>query len=114
MMRYGKFGAPAIVHNKTTAPSIALLPDPQWWTALDAETRAHNGRVLVYVHGYRNMYFYVLDDWMVWLVFWIPSIIVSFIFIKVVRRFHIPAIFGFTAGLAVLLVIMRLLFHARE
>lgn len=56
-MRYGRFNAPRDVvvgKKKRFLPSLAFQTAPDWWRALQAETDRRQGRVLLYVHGYRE------------------------------------------------------------
>lgn len=56
-MRYGRFNAPRTVvvakKKKLVAP-IAFQTSADWWRALRAETDRKQGRVLLFVHGYRE------------------------------------------------------------
>jgi esterase/lipase superfamily enzyme len=56
-MRYGRFNAPREVvvekKKKQVAP-IAFQTSADWWRSLQAETDRRQGRVLLYVHGYRE------------------------------------------------------------
>ena len=56
-MRYGRFNAPRDVvigkKKKLLAP-LAFQTSADWWRALQAETDRKQGRVLLYVHGYRE------------------------------------------------------------
>jgi len=56
-VRYGRFNAPreVVVGRKTRfLPPLAFQAAPEWWRALQAETDRRQGRVLLYVHGYRE------------------------------------------------------------
>lgn len=56
-MRYGRFNAPREVvvgkKKKLLAP-LAFQTSADWWRALQAETDRKQGRVLLYIHGYRE------------------------------------------------------------
>ena len=56
-IRYGRFDAPRDVlvdKKKRFLPPLAFQASPDWWRALQAETDRKQGRVLLYVHGYRE------------------------------------------------------------
>lgn len=65
IIRYGRFGDPAEMQitdakGKTkTKQSIpfALSNNQQWWDDLAAETQRRDGRILLYVHGFRESFF---------------------------------------------------------
>src|SRR3546814_18560536 len=56
-IRYGRFNAPRDVEvgkkEKFLTP-LAFQTPAYWWRALQAETDRRQGRVLLYVHGYRE------------------------------------------------------------
>ena len=64
-IRYARFGAPAemeIINAKGKTKTerripLALTNDQQWWDDLAAETRKRDGRILLYVHGFRETFF---------------------------------------------------------
>ena len=58
-MRYGRFGLPR--DEKIGSKSVLRTPmgfqaPDDWWKALQAETDRRQGRVLLYVHGYRESF----------------------------------------------------------
>ena len=56
-IRYGRFDAPRDVmvgKKKRFLPPLAFQTPADWWRALQAETDRRQGRVLLYVHGYRE------------------------------------------------------------
>ncbi|KTE05823.1 alpha/beta hydrolase [Sphingopyxis sp. H115] len=56
-IRYGRFNAPREVvvgKKKRFLPPLAFQNSVDWWRALQAETDRKQGRVLLYVHGYRE------------------------------------------------------------
>nr|WP_243853771.1 alpha/beta hydrolase [Sphingopyxis panaciterrae] len=56
-VRYGRFAPPRDVEmgkKKQFLTPIAFQAAPDWWAALRAETDRRQGRVLLYVHGYRE------------------------------------------------------------
>lgn len=58
-MRYGRFHAPReteIGGKKALITPLAFQAESDWWTALQAETDRRQGRVLLYVHGYRESF----------------------------------------------------------
>ncbi|WP_439568474.1 alpha/beta hydrolase [Sphingopyxis sp.] len=58
-IRYGRFAVPreTEVGGKTRLRTpIAFQDSADWWTALQAETDRRQGRVLLYVHGYRETF----------------------------------------------------------
>ena len=58
-VRHGRFAAPREekVDGKTrTRTPLALQAEGDWWRALQAETDRRQGRVLLYVHGYRESF----------------------------------------------------------
>jgi esterase/lipase superfamily enzyme len=58
-VRYGRFAAPREmeVEGKTKRRTpMAFQADGDWWQALQAETDRRQGRVLLYVHGYRETF----------------------------------------------------------
>ncbi|MGB5485083.1 alpha/beta hydrolase [Parasphingorhabdus sp.] len=65
IVRYARFGDPAEmqitnakgkVKTKNAVP-FALSNDQQWWDDLAAETQKRDGRILLYVHGFRETFF---------------------------------------------------------
>ncbi len=60
-VRYGRFAGPQEVADKSgeTAQTItlSLTDSQQWWTNLADKMRAADGRVLVYVHGFRETFY---------------------------------------------------------
>ncbi|MDZ3833501.1 MAG: alpha/beta fold hydrolase [Sphingopyxis sp.] len=58
-VRQGRFAAPRDIDvggkTKFRAP-LALMDEGDWWQALQAETDRRQGRVLLYVHGYRESF----------------------------------------------------------
>jgi esterase/lipase superfamily enzyme len=58
-IRYGHFAAPREIDlgkKKMLRTPIAFREAGDWWTALQAETDRRQGRVLLYVHGYRETF----------------------------------------------------------
>ncbi len=58
-IRYGRFAAPREVDvegKKKLRTPMAFQNSADWWTALQAETDRRQGRVLLYVHGYRETF----------------------------------------------------------
>lgn len=58
-MRYGRFAAPREmdVDGKTRRHTpMAFQAESDWWQGLQAETDRKQGRVLIYVHGYRETF----------------------------------------------------------
>lgn len=57
--RYGRFASPLQSHvggkTKLRTP-MAFQDEGDWWRALQAETDRRQGRVLLYVHGYRETF----------------------------------------------------------
>ncbi|BBB12870.1 alpha/beta hydrolase [Sphingopyxis sp. FD7] len=56
-VRFGRFDAPrdiVVGRKKRFLPPLAFQAAPDWWRALQAETDRRQGRVLLYVHGYRE------------------------------------------------------------
>lgn len=54
-VRYGRFAAPAEAGKELRTP-MAFQEPGDWWRALQAETDRRQGRVLLYVHGYRESF----------------------------------------------------------
>lgn len=58
-VRYGRFAAPAetdVGGRKKLRTPMAFQDEGDWWQALQAETDRRQGRVLLYVHGYRETF----------------------------------------------------------
>lgn len=58
-VRYGRFAPPRDVEigkKKQFLTPLAFQADSDWWAALRAETDRRQGRVLLYVHGYRESF----------------------------------------------------------
>lgn len=58
-VRFGRFDAPrdiVVRGKKRILPPLAFQAAPDWWRALQAETDRRQGRVLLYVHGYRESF----------------------------------------------------------
>ena len=60
VIRYARFGAPELTptakgKTETTVPT-AFQDRAAWWQALGEAAKAKNGRVLLYVHGFRESY----------------------------------------------------------
>ncbi len=58
-MRFGRFAAPRdveIAGKKQFRTPMAFQQEGDWWQALQAETDRRHGRVLLYVHGYRETF----------------------------------------------------------
>jgi len=58
-IRYGHFAAPREVEvgkKKKLRTPMAFQESGDWWKALQAETDKRQGRVLLYVHGYRETF----------------------------------------------------------
>jgi esterase/lipase superfamily enzyme len=58
-IRYGRFAAPGestIGGKKKFRTPMAFQDEGDWWQALQAETDRKQGRVLLYVHGYRETF----------------------------------------------------------
>lgn len=60
-VRYGRFAGPRDVEQEPgktvrTIP-LAFSDSQQWWTKLAGKMKAADGRVLLYVHGYRETFF---------------------------------------------------------
>ncbi len=56
VLRFGRFGQPTETKKAKTIP-FTFDAEAAWWAALEARTRANEGRVLVYTHGYREEFF---------------------------------------------------------
>lgn len=54
-VRYGRFAAPTEAKKELRTP-MAFQESGDWWRALQAETDRRQGRVLLYVHGYRESF----------------------------------------------------------
>jgi esterase/lipase superfamily enzyme len=54
-IRHGRFAKPAEIDKKLRTP-MAFQDEGDWWQALQAETDRKQGRVLLYVHGYRETF----------------------------------------------------------
>lgn len=65
IVRYGRFGAPQemeITNAKGKAKSREVIPfalndNQQWWDDLAAEAMKRDGRILLYVHGFKETFF---------------------------------------------------------
>lgn len=58
-IRYGRFAVPREIEvggKKKLRTPMAFQASTDWWTALQAETDRRQGRVLLYVHGYRETF----------------------------------------------------------
>lgn len=58
-VRYGRFAKPAetnIGGKKKLRTPMAFQEEGDWWQALQTETHRRQGRVLLYVHGYRETF----------------------------------------------------------
>ncbi|WP_081944701.1 alpha/beta hydrolase [Sphingopyxis sp. MWB1] len=58
-MRFGRFAPPReekVGKKKQTILPIAFQEESAWWRALQSETDKRRGRVLLYVHGYRETF----------------------------------------------------------
>lgn len=59
-VRFGWFGAPTsnLSNKKADTPHVPLsiANDQQWWKSLSEQMDAKNGRVLLYVHGFRETF----------------------------------------------------------
>jgi pimeloyl-ACP methyl ester carboxylesterase len=55
-MRFGRFGQPE-ERKKSKIVPLAFQSEVSWWSDLRNEAERANGRVLVYVHGYRETFF---------------------------------------------------------
>ena len=60
-VRYGRFAGPVKVDAKTPVP-LAIMADSLWWQELAAAGTRGKGRVLLYVHGYRESFASVARD----------------------------------------------------
>lgn len=59
VVRYGRFAAPRemeLAGKKKLLTPIAFQQEGDWWQGLQAETDRRQGRVLLYVHGYRETF----------------------------------------------------------
>jgi pimeloyl-ACP methyl ester carboxylesterase len=54
-VRYGRFAAPTKVDGKTPVP-LAIMADNIWWQELATAAERGTGRVILYVHGYRESF----------------------------------------------------------
>jgi Alpha/beta hydrolase of unknown function (DUF900) len=65
-MRYGRFGEPRTVKpakgNSQDVVPLAFQSEASWWADLQARAVKSNGRVLVYVHGFRETFFTTSRD----------------------------------------------------
>lgn len=65
VVRFGRFGAPKelpLVDEKGKASvkkaiPLSLSDDQQWWNDLASEAKRRDGRVLLYVHGFKESFF---------------------------------------------------------
>lgn len=59
-LRYGRFAAPGVRQDgrgkKEFLTPLAFQDKDDWWRALQAESDARSGRVLLFVHGYRETF----------------------------------------------------------
>ena len=58
-IRYGRFAAPhetTVAGKKKLRTPMAFQDSADWWSALQAETDKRQGRVLLYIHGYRETF----------------------------------------------------------
>src|SRR5690606_31245992 len=58
-LRYGRFAAPRETEakgKKALRTPLACQHESDWWRALEDETDRKQGRVLLYVHGYRETF----------------------------------------------------------
>lgn len=58
-VRYGRFAVPQevdVAGKKKLRTPMAFQNSADWWAALQAETDRRQGRVLLYVHGYRETF----------------------------------------------------------
>jgi esterase/lipase superfamily enzyme len=58
-IRYGRFAVPReteVAGKKKLRTPMAFQNSADWWAALQAETDRRQGRVLLYVHGYRETF----------------------------------------------------------
>ncbi|WP_374524766.1 alpha/beta hydrolase [Sphingopyxis sp.] len=58
-VRYGRFAAPReakVAGKEKLRTPMAFQNEGDWWQALQAETDRRQGRVLLYVHGYRETF----------------------------------------------------------
>lgn len=56
-LRYGRFAEPRLVlreGKRKLRTDIGFAAESDWWSDLEAETNRRQGRVLLYVHGYRE------------------------------------------------------------
>ncbi|MEO9633646.1 MAG: alpha/beta hydrolase [Parasphingorhabdus sp.] len=60
-VRYGRFAGPRDVKRGSKKPTntipLALAHPQNWWKSLDDQMVAADGRVLLYVHGYRETFY---------------------------------------------------------
>jgi len=59
VVRYGRFAAPReteVAGKKKLLTPMAFQQEGDWWQGLQAETDRRQGRVLLYVHGYRETF----------------------------------------------------------
>nr|WP_254306024.1 alpha/beta hydrolase [Sphingopyxis sp. BSNA05] len=60
-VRYGRFAGPQEVEREpgktTRSIPFGFSDSQQWWASLAARMQAADGRVLLYVHGYRETFF---------------------------------------------------------
>lgn len=60
-VRFGRFAPPVKVDGKTPVP-LTIMADARWWQELAGAGARGKGRVLVYVHGYRESFATVARD----------------------------------------------------
>ncbi|QJB70877.1 alpha/beta hydrolase [Parasphingorhabdus halotolerans] len=65
IIRYGRFAAPqemAVTSAKGKTKNVTAIPfslsnNQQWWDDLSREAQQHDGRILLYVHGFKETFF---------------------------------------------------------
>jgi Alpha/beta hydrolase of unknown function (DUF900) len=55
-LRYLRFGEAPILKGKAQAIPFAFASEKDWWAQLETATKASNGQVLLYVHGFRERF----------------------------------------------------------
>jgi esterase/lipase superfamily enzyme len=64
-VRYGRFGTPAemvLDKKKQTVTPLTFQAESSWWAGLSDAANLRQGRVLLYVHGYRETFAKTSDD----------------------------------------------------